>query len=227
MRKIKICIFIFVIFMVSGCSADYNIKINDDLSINDSGYGNPTEYIYEDASISLEDRVRNVVRSNIDTLNELNYKYSVLDDGELLKFYNEFKSLEDYKKNNKYVYQQWFKNFDIEKNNGIFTVLANDFYPYNTQDLDKLVIENLNINITLPFEVLETNADIIDDKNYTYTWQIDEETKDKTIYLKFDSNNNLKKEKNNLYLVVFITILGLIMLYIVYSFYRVKKINKI
>ena len=98
MRKIKICIFIFVIFMVSGCSADYNIKINDDLSINDSGYGNPTEYIYEDASISLEDRVRNVVRSNIDTLNELNYKYSVLDDGELLKFYNEFKSLEDYKK---------------------------------------------------------------------------------------------------------------------------------
>ena len=226
-KKFKIILLLFCVIFMTGCTANYDITINDDLTLTDSGYGDPSEYIYDDPSITLSDRVKNVVRVNIDTINELNYKYSVSDGGKLLKFYNSFKSLNEYKEKNGYVYQQWFRQLDIQDVNGIITLKASDFYPYTEQDLDKIVIENLNINIKLPFKVLETNADSIDRRNYTYTWSINRNTKEKNILLRFDSKDNIKNKTNNIYIIILVVILTIVFGFIIRGFVKFKNINKI
>ncbi len=227
MKKIKLIILLFSLLLLSGCSADYDLEIHNDLSVSDKGYGNPSDSIYKDPSVSLEDRVANVVRSNIDSVNDLGYQYAVLDGGNLLQFSNNFESLEEYKNDNQYVYQQWFKDLKITNDGKIVTIEATDFYPYNLQDPDKLVIEDLSINITLPFKVVETNADVVYKDSLTYTWKINDTTLDKSIILKFDSSQNLKLRQNYVLISVLGGLLTIIVIAIIFFSYKVKTVNKI
>ncbi len=227
MKKIKIIISLISIFLITGCTANYNITINSDLSISDNSFGNVGNSIYKDPSLSLEERTTNVIRENIETVNKLGYNYAVLNEGQTIQFSNNFKSLDDYKEKNKYVYQQWFKQLDIKEEEKVLIISATDFYPYNEQDPDKIIIDNLNINIKTPFKVLESNADSINKNDYIYTWKINSKTKDKSIFLKIDTSYNMKKEKNKKILFLIgglVCILGAIVLYFIYHYKNVNKI---
>lgn len=96
----------------------------------------------------------------------------------------------------------------------------------NPSSITRLYIDDGVISITLPFEVVDNNADKVDIIHNKYTWNFDLKD-DKTIFIKFNKN---KKAFRYDYLIFFgggflIVLLLIIIFKVIIS--RVNNINKI
>lgn len=200
MKKIKILFIVLAIIILTGCKGEYNLTINKDLSLTESvnlSIDNKDD-VY-DKTIKLFEN-NNIDESMYDinqTEEYVNIKYKEefknFEDYFLnSKFYSRILSDEDYIKDNKKISYRGFSNLKID-DNVTNSNLNNSFY-----------IENLKINLNVPFNVEESNADSV--KDNTLTWILDEDDTYKMINFSFKYLKN-----NNLYLTVIILCSGIVL----------------
>lgn len=199
MKKIKFLILLVLVIILTGCKGEYNLTINNDLSISE----NVNLYI-ENKDDAYEKTLELFENNNIDDL-----KYNVSQNEEYvnIKYNEEFSNFEDYILNSKF-YSRLFKNEDFKKNTkGMsYKGLANLKLDDNTDSSvlnNSYYITDLKINLKTPFVIKDSNADSIGDK--TLSWIISEDDTFKNISFRL---NYLKT--NNLYIVLIALCLGII-----------------
>ena len=181
-KKFKIIILLFLIFITAGCSGNYNLKINNDLSIEEN---------LELSIINNGDMYQRTIdifeKNNIDNDK---YDVSINENNIKINYNDKFSSIEDYILNSK-VYSQLFSKIEYNKTNKFIDIytnedikLKNDNTLLNGTNLTDFDV--IQVNITNPFKVSITNAEIVNDN--TYTWSITKDNNTKKIQMQFKPN---------------------------------------
>ena len=215
MKKIKFIILILIVFLFAGCSGDYNLKFNRDLSIDedidilidnkDNAYEN-TFVLFENADIDAD-------------------KYNIMLKGDKVRiiYKEKYKSFEDYYLNSK-LYRLLFKELELNRtNSGMFINTESNFKlddSNNQNIINSYDIDTIRINITMPFNVIENNADEV--KDDTYTWVLNKNNTYKNIRARYDYEND---RVPSIVLMVVIGVISFgIIIYLAVHFLRNKRI---
>lgn len=184
MKKLNKLLVLFLIFILTGCSGNYDVNINKDLSVeeslylsldNDENVYNKTIKIFDDNKIDRDKY--NVKQSSNEIIIEYKEKYNSVDEYILKsKIYHQLIDDISYNKNQKYV-DIYIDQYVKIQNQNESSLLG------NVSD-----INFLQINIKTPFKVLVSNADNISED--TYTWTIDKNTVRKKILFQFSKRLN-------------------------------------
>lgn len=173
-------LFLFVIIiLLTGCSGNYNLNINDDLSIN------------EELELSVENKNNAYQKTlNIFENNEIdkeNYDVSVSGNEVKISYKNKYNSIEEYISNSE-VYHQLFNKIEYNKSNNYIDLyisenikIKDSYTAINGSNLTDFDV--LQINITNPYKIIYTNAEISNEN--TYTWTINPNTKNVKIKMQF------------------------------------------
>lgn len=224
MKKITYLIFLISVFSLTGCTSNFDVSIKDEMIIQNVSISmNNNEITKETVAKTLEDLV----------LNEEN-------DSEFLGYFtiignkksNPLNANINYNVNNydfDYALSFCYDNQNITYNNNILTISANNFNCFQKYN----IINNININVTTGYKVLEHNADSVNDN--TYTWNITKSSLNKNIKLKLDTtvdeikqNEEQKQEnKKNIMVIVGVTIGSLLLGLVISMYVMYQKNNRI
>ena len=180
MRKlIKILLVGILVILITGCSGNYNLKINEDLSLE------------EELDITIPNNNDSYQKTlNIFENNEIDKdKFSVTKSENIVKinYKDKFSSIEDYILNSK-VYPQLFSNIQYNKKDNIIDLTINENIKLknNNNNLNGTNLNDLDIiqiNVTNPFKVYDSNAELVNEK--VYTWTIKNSDVEKKIQIQF------------------------------------------
>ena len=183
-RIIKVFLIILLVVIMTGCSGNYNLKINEDLSLEEE----------LDISIPNDDnayqKTLNIFENN--NINKDKYNVVISDNKVKINYKDKFSSIEDYILNSK-VYSQIFSDIQYNKKDNYIELtidenikLKNSNNTLNGTNLNDLDL--IQINVTNPFKVLSSNAELVNEN--TYIWSIKNSDISKNIQLKFKSSLN-------------------------------------
>ncbi len=232
MKRIKKIVLILIIILLSGCSVEYNLTINEDSSVNEK-------------VVAKENTNRMKINTGLSEDQSVNYLYKMFDrtglntqistinkDGMTISTVTgSYSSLDKYSKN---FTSDLFKEADVKKEGNIITLTFDQSMKLSSDSSRGLVYDDVVVNITVPFKVIEHNADTY--KRNTYIWKIGKDQKLKQIKIKYDKSDLISAKEVKLgnfkfnirysYMVIgaFLLVVGIIVL-IVYI--NNKKNNKI
>ena len=178
-RLYKVLILIIIIITLTGCSGNYNLVINKDLSITEE-----LELDIQNQEGLYEKTLKIFESQNIDSKK---YDVKKTDENIKVEYKDKFDSIEDYLLNSK-VYHQIFEDIEYNKKSSYIDLyvnkdlkLKNKYNIINGSNLQDLDV--IQINITNPFKVTISNADI--ENNKVYTWKITKDDTNKKIQMQF------------------------------------------
>lgn len=232
MRKTKIILLMLVMFLFSGCTVNYDLYINDDLTVNEkvtaiefsNTLNDMTGQDPEAAAKSLLDNYK---------IDGVKYSTSVIksNDSITAKASTSFKSLEEY---SEYFTSDIVEEAYVTKKGDIVTLEYNQDVALDNYSSRTLMYDDIIVTITVPFKVVENNAD--KKQGNTYTWNITRDGNKKNIKIKFDTSKTNTYRKFNFgffkvdvkysFLLVF-GIVVVILLIVLYVYIKNKKNNKI
>lgn len=215
MKKIKFIILILIVFLFAGCSGNYNLTFNRDLSITedidilidnkDNSY-EKTHMLFENADIDPD-------------------KYDIILNGDKVRitYKEKYRSFEEYYLNSK-LYRVLFKEIELNRDNTGVVINAEANLKLDDNNNQNIVnsydIDDLKINLNIPFSVNSNNADEV--KDTTYTWILNKNNTYKNISMKYDYQNDRTSS------IVILVLIGLIsagiIIYLVVYFLRNRKI---
>lgn len=220
MRKIKVFVLICCLFLLSGCSAEYNLTINNSTMEED------INAIFDKATESeLASRMEKIRRSsfyNYDTRENEYYDFTKReDDSNIILNYNY-----QYTGNNLYKSEAASSCY--------YKRIVNVTDKYITIDTDKQVtclykdgnreIDDITVNIRTDLTVLENNADEVN--NGVYTWYInDKNYSNKPIYIKIEREVYQEPFTSKVISIIFILVIVVIIGILIY-FKALKKRRK-
>lgn len=207
----KVIILISLLFIVTGCSASYELSIDNKNVVNEKislienndvvlKYGESIKdaskklstYFFEENEITSFLKVPNY--DKIPAKNDSTETYISLN--------NTFNSLDEYNKS--FFLYNFFEKGEMVSDNNNYTLFANNF-KYDT--LEKITnngkfnfdFNTLNIKITLPYVVSYSNADIVYNDSNTYIWIVNKNNyQKKNIKLTFSGKKVSSKEESNI-----------------------------
>ena len=210
MKKFRIIILLLLVLFLSGCSGTYNIKINNDLSVD------------EDLEISIENQNEDVFDTTKKLFSNNNisakkYKVTASSNVVSISYKEKYKSIEDYILNSK-LYHQLYDNINYSFVDGIIN-LKTTGKMYLTDDNNNYIFNNydislLQINLEVPFKILDNNADI--DSEDTLSWTLNKDTREKDINVKLDVIGSRSNYKEIIILsIVFLILAGTAVVFII------------
>lgn len=190
MKRIKKILLLFLIILLSGCSVEYNLTINEDNSVNEKVVAKEitnrmntntgatgkqaVNYLYE-----MFDRAG--LKTNLSTKTDDNITTATVT--------GTHATFDDYISN---FTSDIFESANV-KRDGNITTLTFDQTKYILSDSTRgLIYDDITVNITVPYKVLDNNADTY--KGNTYTWEIRKDAELRQIMIKYDESN-LKNSK--------------------------------
>ena len=216
---------LFIIVLLSlciACTGKYNLKINNDLSVEEKVTGLEDDNFYDGYYNSSRNRVVDFASSMFkEEINNKGYSFSIVSEGSLYggQAKKNYANIDDYFSNSN-VYEQYFENWDVKNNNGIITISLNKKKVGNGTGIDRAVVNDGTVSISLPFMVLSHNADRVNGN--IYTWNIDSYKGDK-IYIKFDSKKLSNSSINIVIPIVVFSIIVFIIILITVVFLKRKN----
>ena len=229
MKRIKIFILMLTIILLSGCSVEYNLTINEDSSVNER-------------VVAKEVTNRMKAKTGLSEEQSINYLYEMFDRTGLKTSISSKKevsttiatvsgshsSLEKYKNN---FTSDVFNKVKVLKNKNNVTIEFDQSQKLSSTAARGLVYDDITINITVPFKVIKHNADRY--KNDTYTWDIKTDEDLRKIKITYDETNlkNAKTIKfgkfkfNVKYSFIAVGIIALVVIGIVIVVYHNNKKN--
>ena len=224
MKKITYLIFLISVFSLTGCTSNFDVSIKDEMIIQNVSISmNNNEITKETVAKTLEDLV----------LNEEN-------DSEFLGYFtiignkksNPLNANINYNVSNydiDYALSFCYDNQNITYNNNILTISANNFNCFQKYN----IINNININVTTGYKVLEHNADSVNGN--TYTWNITKSSLNKNIKLKLDTTideikateEKAQENKKNIMVIVGVAIGSLLLGLVIAMYVMYQKNNRI
>ena len=215
MRKIKFILLILLVFIITGCSGNYNLTFNKDLSVEEE-----LNILIDNKDDAYEKTYSLFENAEIDTDK---YEILIVDDKVKIKYKEKYSTFGDYYLNSK-LYKTLFNDIEYTLDNKGITISAKNSLKLDDQNNQNIInsydIENLNINISTPFYINKSNADSI--KDNTYTWSLNSNDTYKNINLDFSYR------QDRLYGIIMLTIIGVASLatiiYIATYLYRNRRI---
>jgi hypothetical protein len=215
MKNIKYLIFItFLLIFLSGCSINYKITIDEDLTINetiDFNYG-IVPYT-EEYGGDTDEQIETMKEEKLEQAEENNY--TVIDnstDKTVSLTFNRTVAFAVFE--NPPVLEYAYENFKTSCNETFCSISARAIKNEITGDGETT---DYKTSITVPFNVIKTNADEIDLQTNTYIWYHIIEGKQNDIELIFERNgknvikeNNLKNSANSWIWFIIVIVLFLI-----------------
>ncbi len=208
MKRYKFILLILFILLFSGCSGNYNLTFNKDLTVN------------EELKISIDNERDNYERTHkLFEKAEIDPdKYQIVIDKSKvnINYKEKYSNFSDYYLNSK-LYKVIFDNVDFKRDNTGISINAENNFKLDDKDNQNIInsydISKLNINITTPFTVNNSNADTI--KNNTYTWVIRKSDTYKNISFDYSYKND---NVSNILLIVLMGLIfvGIIIYLIIY-----------
>ena len=238
-NKLRYLILIFSSFLLfTGCSAEYNLTVLNDLSLYEYIVVTDGEDKYNKASDMLsavkEEYGHDYTsyQQVYDDEFETNIQYYGLD---ALKKYSSYK---DYSSK---VVSEYFGNVSLTKSGSRFTLKAapgNQIASFMSDvNYIKASLDELTVNVSVPFKVISNNAD--SSNNNTYTWNYRKDDYDRKIELVFDISdktdyngsvdNNDKDssttKNSNSYLKYVVILLGVVIVGVIWFFINKREKN--
>lgn len=217
-KKLKIFIIGILLILVTGCSGNYNLKINDDMSIDEE------LYLTIDNTNNAYTKTLKIFKEN--NIPEKDYEVVLSDNKVRITYNKKYDSMEEYILDSK-VYHELIDEIQFNKSNDYIDLyvnqklkLSNDSIKANGTNLVDLDV--LQINIENPFDVNFSNAEIVNDN--VYTWTIKKGDIEKKIQMQFKPSLNVFPYKQVAVLSTVI-ICSLIIIFTIYR--RYKKRQKI
>lgn len=229
---------ILLCLMLTGCRIDYNLKITDKNKFvektdimayfpNGNSISNePGEEGYDIAEV-----LRSDAREYLNTLSYSGYNLINIESTNYkgVRVSRTFDGAVSYNYN--MLVKNLYDEFSVDLSDDIVTISAKGLNRENVEsryEMMGMVLDNSSINIELPYKVLENNADEVDKNKNIYTWNIDKNTTEKDILLKYDSSNvyalNMKtigtKVNMTVVYVILVFLIIIIVGYFVYSYIK-------
>lgn len=201
MRKIKNIVFILAVFLLTGCSASYNLTIDYSSNV----FAEKTNIYESNTDLSLQANFENIKQ------NKKPAYYSDVPDMDSVKIKENTAvySITDYSDNSNYGLTYAFnfpnqkyydsnmlksnvENYTISESNNTMKLQASKFKCFDKFEQ----LQTLRININIANEVVYNNADFVSDN--TYTWIINSTNyndKKITIYYKLNDNKTISGDK--------------------------------
>lgn len=232
MKKIKIFIFLCSILLLSGCSVEYNLTLNDDLTVSEK-------------VVATERTKRMEALTKQKGEQAVNYLYNIFkrDDEDITLTsrdddYNTYATaITSYEDINDYASKfssDVFDNVNVTKDGNIITFSTEQKELLSSDTNYSLLYDDITVNVTIPFEVTSNNADKV--TGNTYTWNIKKNTDYKTIEFAYKEGNkedkvniNVNDETYNIQYGVIITV-GLVIIIgsiVLFVYIKNKKNNVI
>lgn len=221
-RKIKLLLLVCFMFLVSGCSAEYNLVINDESMTEDIN-----AIFSKESESELASRMETIRRTsfyNLDTRENEYYTFNKSEDENniILNYRYKYSGNDLYK--SEAASRCYYKRV-VNVTDQYITINTDDQVACLYKDGQK-EIDNITVNIKTRLKVLENNADSVNDD--TYTWYInDSNYTNKPISIKLEKGTAY--EKNIPFELVFLMIGFIVVVFIIYLVVRRKyrKNNKI
>ena len=192
MKKIKIFIFLCLVLLLSGCSVEYDLTLNDDLTVSEK-------------VVATEKTKRMEALTKQKGKQAVNYLYDMFKrNGEDITLtsreddYNTYATVitshEDINDYASKFSSDVFDNVNVTKDGNIITFSAEQKELLSSDTNYSLLYDDITVNITIPFEVTSNNADKVNGN--TYTWNIKKDSDYKTIEFSYKEGN--KKDEVNI-----------------------------
>ena len=195
MRKIKYVLVVLVILLFTGCSGNYNLKFNTDLSVEEE-----LNIKFENKDDGYEKAYSLFEQAGIDSKK---YEIAIIEDKINIKYKEKYDSFEEYYLNSN-LYRTLFQNIEFSKDNKGMKLNTKSVLKLDDKDNQNIVnsydIDDLKINMIVPFSVNKTNADI--KKDSKYTWKLNKEDTYKEI------NMDFSYKQDGLYGIVILSLIG-------------------
>ena len=192
MKKIKIFIFLCLVLLLSGCSVEYDLTLNDDLTVSEK-------------VVATEKTKRMEALTKQKGKQAVNYLYDMFKrNGEDITLtsreddYNTYATVitshEDINDYASKFSSDVFDNVNVTKDGNIITFSAEQKELLSSDTNYSLLYDDITVNITIQFEVTSNNADKVNGN--TYTWNIKKDSDYKTIEFSYKEGN--KKDEINI-----------------------------
>ena len=186
----KILIILFLIIIISGCRVSYEVKVNEDLSVNEKVTASEnTDRMKSRTNLDINQSVSYLYKI-YKTENMADDKFSIIsaDSTTSATVNNSYKDIKEYSDNFK---TDIFKeNIDCEKNNHI-KLEFNQSGLIDSKASNRYVYDQIDVTFEIPFEVINHNADSVHGNKYSWIIRADE-AEYKKILIEF----NGEKPKN-------------------------------
>lgn len=224
----KILLLILCIFLITGCKVEYNLTINDDLTVLESVSMTGTDEFFDSFYKSSRINVVNMMLEDgrKEELKNNNYTYNIIDgDTPLVVAKKEYASITNFCDKTLFI-NQYFDKINVTDNNGIVSLTSGKFIPINEDSNEQYAIKESVIKIKLPYLVLENNATSFDPNTNTYQWNIYDDTNEFSILLNYDTNKvyEIPKDSSN-WIMIIVTLLFVVVLCTIA--YIMNKNNKL
>lgn len=178
-KKIKYIVISVLLFLVTGCSGNYNVKINEDMSVNEE------LYLTIENKEGLYQKTLKIFNDN--NVKEKDYEVVLSDDNLKITYNASYNSIEEYILNSK-VYHQLIDNIELNKSNNYVDLYVNEKLKLSNSNMKQngtnlTDLDVLQVNIENPFEVNFSNAELVTDN--VYTWTIKKGDIEKKIQMQF------------------------------------------
>lgn len=248
MMKRKSIMLLFLILILTGCSVDYNLTIDDNTIkettiFNGESNGQYTkdymyslyeekESIYYDEETTTCDDPDAISCDDTSLINDDNtyYEKSIIDNGNsYTATYNANYSFSDYKRSRLLNSAYKTVSTGYDGNDNTYFIIANNLIAFKNIEF----LNRINININLKgYKVVEGNYHEHSGSNYK--WYFDRNTTNNQIYIKYQKanndnqitepiDNNKKKKRNNYGLYIFLFILLGIIIYGYFWFSKLQN----
>lgn len=191
MKKIKTIIIFSLIFILSGCSVEYNLTINEDNTINEKVVAEEKTKRMESLTRLKGDQAVTYLYDMFKRPNE-DIEISSREDD-----YNTYATaITSHDSIDEYVSKfssDVFETVKIEKNNGKIKFNAKQSNLLGGISSYSLLYDDITVNVKIPFKVIENNADSV--RGNIYTWKINKDEEYKTISFTYEEGS--KKDKLN------------------------------
>lgn len=184
-RKIIKILGLFLIILLTGCSGNYNININEDMSIDEE------LYLTIENKDGIYQKTLDIFQKN--NISRDDYNVTIKEDEIEITYKDNFDTIENYLLESK-VYHQMFDNIEFNKTGDYIDLyvdeninIKNDITELNGSNL--IDFDMIQLNINNPFEVNFSNADIVNEN--TYTWTITKNDLHKKLQIQFKPKLNI------------------------------------
>lgn len=195
MKKLKIMLIIISTLLITGCSANYTLTIDENLKFTEevtikegntffSYYNQTTDQYINDHKETYE---------NDEIYKKFKYKTKTNANGVTINARRKNMNLETFN-NESVIYETLFSSIQAIKEENRLTIKTTD---YNITFFEEPYLEfeptydSASFTIKTPFKVIQSNADIVDAESGIYTWKFDKNSTAKNIEIVLDTQLSL------------------------------------
>lgn len=224
MKKILI---LFCILLLTGCTANYNVDIDENLRVLESTKIVGSEELYSAYYKTSRNKVlKGLLEIYSTDLEKNNYEYHLVKgENPYINLKKSYDNISNYL-NNSLLFNDYFDKIDYNKNGNIIKIETIGFNPNVLDDPERFYVNNLDIAIKCAYKVVNHNANKVDERTNTYHFIMDENTDDFKILFEFDSSrkfNPYLKMINVIIIIILLIILSWVIIYITNK----RKKNKV